>query len=383
MGYSKVVIGAFIALMLSIYDAQAVCPTFHTLSNGATADASQVMDNYNYILNCPNFLGNVGIGTSSPSFSMHVVTSGFAGVGLDTEGAAGSTGAAISFLRTGLVRFGVNAETGSADDFAINRFDNSGNFIGPTLYIQRSSGNIGIGTSAPAQKLEVNGSIQVDVLASASATNLCINGSVLSSCSSSLRYKENVRDAKFGLREVEAMRPVTFKWKGRDENDFGLVAEEVAKVDPLFATYKNNQIEGVKYPQLTAVLIKAIQEQQSEIDKLFSERTDRASLQATDTEAEIRKLKTALKALNEKANLITQVNGPVSGTSADANLSDERLKKNNTPITGVAESKVVPILMEAVKELKAANDNRIAQIKELQAQVSQLERHSRIRTVSN
>ena len=103
------------------------------------------------------------------------------------------------------------------------------------------------------------------------------------------------------------MRPVTFKWKGRDENDFGLVAEEVAKVDPLFATYKNNQIEGVKYPQLTAVLIKAIQEQQSEIDKLFSERTDRDSLLAADT-AEIRKLKTALKELKEKTRIRTASN---------------------------------------------------------------------------
>jgi hypothetical protein len=121
------------------------------------------------------------------------------------------------------------------------------------------NGNIGInGVVSPAQALEVNGKVQVDSLASATSTALCINGSgVLSSCSSSVRYKEDIRDAGFGIKEIEAMRPVTFKWKGRNENDFGLIAEEVAKINPEFVTYKDDKIEGVKYPQLTAVLINA------------------------------------------------------------------------------------------------------------------------------
>jgi hypothetical protein len=104
----------------------------------------------------------------------------------------------------------------------------------------------------------VNCEVKVDTFASASATTVCENGNVLSSCSSSIRYKEKVKPAPFGLNEVMEMQPVTFKWKGRDENDFGLVAEEVEKVNPLFVTYKDGEIEGVKYPQLTAVLIRAV-----------------------------------------------------------------------------------------------------------------------------
>jgi hypothetical protein len=53
--------------------AQATCPTFHTLTNGTTADASQVMDNFNSILQCPNFTGNVGIGTASPADVLDIV----------------------------------------------------------------------------------------------------------------------------------------------------------------------------------------------------------------------------------------------------------------------------------------------------------------------
>lgn len=44
-----------------------------------------------------------------------------------------------------------------------------------------------------------------------------------------------------------------------------MIAEEVAKVNPLFATYQKGRVQGVKYPQLTAVLINAIKQQQAEI----------------------------------------------------------------------------------------------------------------------
>jgi hypothetical protein len=130
-----------------------------------------------------------------------------------------------------------------------------------------STGKVGIGTTSPAQALEVNGEVKVDTFASASATTVCQNGNVLSTCSSSIRYKEKIEPAPFGLKEVMDMRPITFKWKDRDEEDFGLVAEDVEKINPLFVTYARGQIEGVKYPQLTAVLVKAVQEQQAEIAK--------------------------------------------------------------------------------------------------------------------
>ena len=140
--------------------------------------------------------------------------------------------------------------------FVIQRYSSG---TSPAITISSTS-NVGIGTATPAQALEVDGEVKVDTFASASATSVCQNANVLSSCSSSIRYKENVRDANFGLNEIMKMRPVTFKWKGRDEHDLGFIAEEMEKVDPLFVTYKDGQIEGVKYPQLTAVLAGAVKE---------------------------------------------------------------------------------------------------------------------------
>ncbi len=67
-----VIVGAFAASWLPTGALAQSCPTFHTLTNGTTADASQVMDNFNYILGCPNFTGNVGIGVSTPSVPLTV-----------------------------------------------------------------------------------------------------------------------------------------------------------------------------------------------------------------------------------------------------------------------------------------------------------------------
>jgi cell division protein FtsB len=48
-----------------------------------------------------------------------------------------------------------------------------------------------------------------------------------------------------------------------------LIAEEVEQVEPLLVTRnEDGEIEGVKYSQLTAVLVKAIQELKAENDAL-------------------------------------------------------------------------------------------------------------------
>ena len=98
---------------------------------------------------------------------------------------------------------------------------------------------------------------------------LCINGTVLAICSSSRRYKENIRAFSGGLNLVRRLQPVTYDWIENKEADLGLIAEEVAEIEPLLATHNNKgEIQGVKYDRLTVVLINAVKEQQSEIEML-------------------------------------------------------------------------------------------------------------------
>lgn len=240
------------------------------------------------------FRGNVGTGTSTPSSKLNIAqTVNAASPDLDVrvDNGSGST-APVLTVNAATSYANVQATLPSRSIPTVGTYgDGSG--VG---YSAIFHGNVGIGTASPAQALEVNGGIKVDALASATSTNLCINAGVLSSCSSSSRYKEDIRGANFGLDDVENLRPVLFKWKGRSEQDFGLIAEKVAKVNPLFVTYKGGKIEGVKYPQLTVVLIGAVKELQKENNQQAAEL---ARLKSEEANA-FRKLETELRELKEE-----------------------------------------------------------------------------------
>ena len=68
------------------------------------------------------------------------------------------------------------------------------------------------------------------------------------------------------------LRPVSFDWKDTGEKDFGLIAEEVNEYLPeLVKKDELGEVEGIKYSKLTSLLIKAVQDQQQQIDKLTKE----------------------------------------------------------------------------------------------------------------
>ncbi|MGE3466109.1 MAG: tail fiber domain-containing protein [Pyrinomonadaceae bacterium] len=102
-----------------------------------------------------------------------------------------------------------------------------------------------------------------------STTQLCINtANVLAQCSSSRRYKENIHAFSGGLDLVRRLQPVTYDWIADKIADLGLIAEEVQMVEPLLVTHnRNGEIQGVKYDQMTVVLINAINEQQKQIEQ--------------------------------------------------------------------------------------------------------------------
>lgn len=136
-----------------------------------------------------------------------------------------------------------------------------------------SSGNIGIGTSAPQDRLHVNGAIRVSTLGNGGSTQLCRNAlNQIATCSSSLRYKTQIAPFSAGLEIINRLRPISFTWRDHPERDFGLGAEDVAAIEPLLVTRNaRGQIEGVKYDRVSIVLVNAIKEQQEQIKQQQSE----------------------------------------------------------------------------------------------------------------
>ncbi|MDM7922357.1 MAG: tail fiber domain-containing protein [Pyrinomonadaceae bacterium] len=113
-------------------------------------------------------------------------------------------------------------------------------------------------------------SVRIGRLGMNGTTAVCLNAvKGFAACSSSARYKYNINDYRSGADLINMLRPVTFNWTVGDAPDLGLVAEEVAAIDPLLVTYNDKgEVEGVKYDRIGVVLINVIKEQQRQIDEL-------------------------------------------------------------------------------------------------------------------
>jgi hypothetical protein len=112
-------------------------------------------------------------------------------------------------------------------------------------------------------------------LAAAGTTQLCRNvGNFIGTCSSSLRYKEDVEDLRFDVDKLLTLRPVAFKWKDSEERGVGLIAEEVETLLPELVTYANGEVEGVNYDQLTVYLLELLKQHERELEELRSGSAD-------------------------------------------------------------------------------------------------------------
>jgi hypothetical protein len=89
----------------------------------------------------------------------------------------------------------------------------------------------------------------------------------LGTLTSSLRVKEQVRDMGDTSSRLFQLRPVTFYYKPRFDDglhtlQYGLIAEEVAKVYPDMVAYdKEGQPYTVKYQYLAPMLLNELQKQ--------------------------------------------------------------------------------------------------------------------------
>jgi hypothetical protein len=119
-------------------------------------------------------------------------------------------------------------------------------------------------------KLDVNGTVELN-LATGVGTSVCQNPiGILTNCSaSSIRFKDAVASFGGGADVIRRLRPVMFRWKENGESDFGLIAEEVHKVEPCLSTYAaDGQVEGVRYDRLAVLLINGMKEHQTRADEL-------------------------------------------------------------------------------------------------------------------
>ena len=93
------------------------------------------------------------------------------------------------------------------------------------------------------------------------------------------RLKKNIKDLPYGLDDVLKLRAVEFDWKEKrgGKHDIGVIAQEIQEVIPEVVNEvktigkSSEELEShlsVDYGKIVSVLIKAVQEQQEQINKL-------------------------------------------------------------------------------------------------------------------
>jgi hypothetical protein len=148
------------------------------------------------------------------------------------------------------------------------------------------------------------GNVAINVLGEGGGRPLCRNDfNQISDCSSSIRYKHNINSFRSGLSLIKQLRPVSFNWRANNQADFGLVAEEVNRVEPLLTTTnEKGEIEGVKYDRVGVVLVNAVQEQQTQIDSL-EKQNQAQQKQIERQQKQIDSLKQIVCSMNPQANI--------------------------------------------------------------------------------
>lgn len=178
-------------------------------------------------------------------------------------------------------------------------WDNAGS--NTTVMLVDAVGNVGIGTTSPQGKLEVNGTVFVDFSSlpnGSQSTDYFLgvdaSGQLLNLGMSTIQVKEQVEDIEFDREAFLSLRPVDFKWKDfyGGYMDVGLIAQEVEQTFPALASYQykrtylsngdferdslGNAIEdttqmevgGVRYHKLPVYLLALAKDQQTEIEDL-------------------------------------------------------------------------------------------------------------------
>jgi len=257
---------------------------------------------YNSLLSCTTGSGNTALG----AFSQNDTTNGSANTSVGAGSLTSNTGGggnvalgagAMSFNTIGgnNVAVGLNAllqlsttdfNTAVGTNALVNTTGTKNIGIGLSAgsNITTGSNNIDIDNQAPGNEsntIRIGKTQTAAYLAGVSGVTVASGVQVyidsngqLGTLTSSARFKEDIADMAGASHRVMQLHPVTFRYKapyddGSHRLQYGLIAEEVAKIDPELVQFDNNgQAQTVRYHVVNMMLLNEVQRQEAEVGTL-------------------------------------------------------------------------------------------------------------------
>lgn len=233
----------------------------------------------------------LGLGTTTPNGAVLVIASSTAPQLSLTSGTPGVLSWVHRVDSNGLYTIGTSSPTTYAT-----------NTPAAISISSAASSQLGIGTTSPWRTVSVTGTMAIDGLTAAAGTpsSLCMNATTkevtlnaaLTCTVSSLRFKHDVQNLDIGgLDTVLKLRSTTFFYNDRpDRNRIGLIAEELADVDPRLSEWdEQGRPNSIDFPAIMGVLIKSVQE--------IASKNDEQDEQDDEQDAEIALLRAEIEAL--------------------------------------------------------------------------------------
>jgi len=257
--------------------------------------------------------GNAPAGSTTGDGGSVILTPGAAGGGGGTPGKVGNVVVAprvgqvgvgtgsnppVFFAKMHVFGGGFNTAlfVESKDNTAV--YGRSTNAAGVFGYSENSAAISGTAGTSAAYAGRFNGRVRI-------AGSLTVTQNICAAnfpCNSDVRLKLGISSLNYGLRHLLQLRPVTWKWKEEPAGplQLGLVAQEVEPVMPALVMRgaDASQPLGLNYMGLLPVIVKAVQEQQAEIESRDA-RIAALQSQVEQLEREKKSKVEALRAENE------------------------------------------------------------------------------------
>ncbi len=281
---------------------QALYSTITSYSNTATGSGALYSDTTGY-----NNTATGADALSSNTIGAHNTATGYDALESNTTGAANTATGDQALLNTGSGSYNTAAGYQALSSNTTGQDNTADGF--QALYFNTGSNNIALGSSAGGNLTTGSNNIDIGnagvaaeqktirigtqgtqkfiyvagiygVTASGGAAVYINSSGQLGTATSSARFKRDIRNMDKASETILAMRPVTFRYKPELDPagipQFGLVAEEVEKVNPdLVVRDADGKPYSVRYDQVNAMLLneflkarRQIDVQQNQIDAL-------------------------------------------------------------------------------------------------------------------